>query len=118
MCYPQKGFFASRHLGKSWSGYTQACSSTSTHTPIMSYNTSPIGSLEGKAALPAANNESCSDYASSQTSTDLYGQEPFETFVQKVHSLLLARFADELPILMERMSGGSYNRVVGGVLGQ
>ena len=56
---------------------------------------------------------------SSQTSTNLYDHEPFETFVQKVHSLLIAMFPNELPIhiYMERLSGGSYNRVVRGVLG-
>ena len=57
------------------------------------------------------------DECTSQTSSDLYDHEPFETFSHKVHSLLTTIFPDDLPIQVERMSGGSYNRVVRGVLG-
>jgi hypothetical protein len=59
----------------------------------------------------------CDSCAASQTSTDLYDHEPFETFAHKVHSLLTTIFPDDLFIHVERISGGSYNRVVRGVLG-
>jgi len=63
----------------------------------------------------------CDSRASSQTSTqmstDLYDHEPFETFAYKIHRLLTIIFPGDLPIQVERMSGGSYNRVVCGVLG-
>jgi hypothetical protein len=63
-----------------------------------------------------SDDESRSDCATSQASTDIYSQEPFETFVQKVHGLLLTTFPNDLPIQMEHMSSGSYNRIVGGIL--
>ena len=59
----------------------------------------------------------CDSRVSSQTSTDLYDHEPFETFAYKIHRLLTIIFPGDLPIQVERMSGGSYNRVVCGVLG-
>lgn len=92
----------------------------------MSFNPSATG-LPGNEAAPLANGiadasgadqstSDCDSSASSQTSTDLYDHEPFETFAPKVYSLLTTIFPDDLPIQVERMSGGSYNRVVRGVL--
>jgi hypothetical protein len=87
----------------------------------MSFSPSPSGLLENEAAalgkrIADANTDEptsdCDSCASSQTSTDLYDHEPFETFAHKVHSLLITMFPDELPIQVEHISGGSYNRVV------
>lgn len=95
----------------------------------MSFDRSATGPLENQApplwdeiADARSGGEStstsdCESLASSQTSTDLYGHEPFETFVHKVHRLLTTIFPGDLPIQVERMPGGSYNRVVRGVLG-
>jgi len=92
----------------------------------MSSNPSPRGPLENEAAplgkwIADVSNadestSDCNSCASSQTSTDLYDHEPFETFAHKVHSLLITMFPDELPVRVEHIPGGSYNRVVRGVL--
>src|SRR6266481_5782255 len=47
----------------------------------------------------------------STLSTSLYDHKPFETFVQKVHCLLITMFLNKSPIHVEHMSGGSYHRV-------
>jgi aminoglycoside phosphotransferase (APT) family kinase protein len=94
----------------------------------MSFDPSATGQVENEAApdplgngIPDASGDEstsdCDSCASSQTSTDLYDHEPFETFAHKVHSLLTTIFPDDLPIQVKRVSGGSYNRVVCGVLG-
>ena len=74
-----------------------------------------------RKGVPDTNNpeecySDCGSHASSQTSTDLYSHKPFETFIQKVHSLLATIFPNDLPIKMEHMTGGSFNRVMRGVL--
>ena len=69
--------------------------------------------LSKTASERDTDSESC---ASSQTSTDRYEHEPYESFVHKAHSLLSSLFPNDVPIEMERMAGGSYNRVVGGTL--
>ena len=93
----------------------------------MSSNSSPRDPLENEATSieegvtdtenPDELGSGCDSCASSQTSTDLYDHEPFDIFAHKVLSLLSELFPNELPIRVEHMSGGSYNRVVRGVLG-
>ena len=58
----------------------------------------------------------CKSCMSSQTSTDLYGHEPYESFMHKAHTLFTSLFPNDLPIEMVCMSGGSFNRVVSGIL--
>jgi hypothetical protein len=76
----------------------------------------PIGEVITDGSNADESYTDCNSCASYQTSTDLYGHEPFETFGQKVQSLLIALFPNELPVEVEHMAGGSYNRVVHGVL--
>jgi len=75
-----------------------------------------VASAEKTASEPDIHSD-CESCASSQTtSTDLYDHEPYQSFVHKAQSLLTSIFPKDLPIEMERMAGGSYNRVVGGIL--
>lgn len=53
----------------------------------------------------------------SQASTDMYEHEPFDTFVHKIHNLIATLFPNDIPIKVERMSGGSFHRILRGVLG-
>jgi hypothetical protein len=72
--------------------------------------------IASEAASEPEIHSDCGSCASSQTSTDLYDHEPYQSFVHKAQSLLTSIFPKDLPIEMERMAGGSYNRVVGGIL--
>ena len=68
------------------------------------------------SVIPDGNNSDCESCTSSQTSTDLFGHESYDSFVHKAHTLLVSLFPNDLPIEMERIAGGYYNRVVGGIL--
>lgn len=59
-------------------------------------------------------NDDCATSIVSETSTIRYEQEGFDTFQSKALSLMLSIFPDtrEDNIKIERMKGGSYNRVI------
>ncbi|KAF8507491.1 kinase-like domain-containing protein [Gautieria morchelliformis] len=59
--------------------------------------------------------DSCT--AVSLASTDMYDQEPFDTFVHKIYNLIAALFPNDIPVNVERMPGGSSHRILRGVLG-
>lgn len=59
--------------------------------------------------------EAGSSYAGSSTSTLEFDQEPFETFRHRVQALASSIWQSSTPgnTIIERMEGGSYNRVIG-----
>ena len=81
----------------------------------MSFDPSTTGALENESAPlkdwiadasdsgASESTSDCDSCAASQTSTDLYDHEPFETFAHKVHSLLTTIFPDDLRIHVERI---------------
>lgn len=59
--------------------------------------------------------DASSSYAGTQTSTAEYDQEPFETFRLHVQELASELWDDSIAenILIERLCGGGYNRIIG-----
>ena len=53
------------------------------------------------------------DDASSSGSTDHFDHEPFETFKSKVNHLFEELYPNNPPVGIDRMEGGSFNRIVG-----
>ncbi|KAF2874693.1 hypothetical protein BDV95DRAFT_603493 [Massariosphaeria phaeospora] len=65
-----------------------------------------------QGAHTVVESETKTQSAASKTSTLLYSQEPFETFQGKVSGLCLTKFGPKT-FSIERIKGGSYNRIIG-----